>query len=260
MNTHLALIGGEEFADGFEEVHASLLAELEGRSRRVVYLPTAAADDGAEAVEHWCALAREKLASLGAVVETPRVVDRASANRQSYAQLIAEADWIYLGGGYAHVALRILRNTRALEALEAAKARGVLVTGASAGAMMLGERSFVMTPELLSEIGRVWETPPGAPVPANYDPPLPPPLDGLGWLPQVFCAPHFDRAWFSPKWLTRGLLSDGFRLLGIDEQTALVNVNGDGAWEVRGRGAVTIFRGRGEPRRYTAGEKVMLEM
>jgi hypothetical protein len=28
METHLALIGGEEFSPGFEEVHASLLAGL----------------------------------------------------------------------------------------------------------------------------------------------------------------------------------------------------------------------------------------
>jgi hypothetical protein len=28
METHLALIGGEEFSPGFEEIHASLLADL----------------------------------------------------------------------------------------------------------------------------------------------------------------------------------------------------------------------------------------
>ena len=30
METHLALIGGEEFSPGFEEVHASLLAYQPG--------------------------------------------------------------------------------------------------------------------------------------------------------------------------------------------------------------------------------------
>src|SRR5262245_35397814 len=121
MDARFALIGGEEFAEGFEAVHAGLLAEL-GPRRRVVYLPTATADDGAEAVDRWCSLAREKLSALGAVVQTPRIVDSASANDEGYVQMVAEADWVYLGGGYAHVAQRILLGTRVFEALHIAKA------------------------------------------------------------------------------------------------------------------------------------------
>jgi cyanophycinase-like exopeptidase len=254
MTAQLALIGGEEFSEGFEAVHASLLADLGGGDRRVVYLPTAAADDGPETVGHWCALAYEKLSALGAVVETPRVVDAASANDEHHAQRVAEADWVYLGGGYAHVAQRILQGTRVLAALDTAKARGALITGASAGAMWMGAQSIVITPELLAEIGRVWET--GAP--PDWDPPAPPLTEGLGWMPQVICAPHFDRPWFSRRWLNRGLLPDGFTLIGIDEQTALVKSSANGGWEVRGRGAVAVIRKDLTARRYVAGEKVSL--
>ena len=256
MSAHLALIGGEEFSDGFEAVHAKLLAELGNGNRRVVYLPTAAADDGAEAVEHWCRLAREKLSALSAVVDTPRVVDSASANDEQYAQMVAEADWVYLGGGYAHVALRILQGSRVLDALHQAKARGALITGASAGAMWMGAQSIVLLPELLAEIGRIWDAPQGAP--PDWDPPAPPLIQGLGWVPQSICAPHFDRPWFSRRWLERGLLPNGFTLIGIDEQTALVGGRANGAWEVRGRGKVTILRDGLESRRYAVGDQVVL--
>jgi hypothetical protein len=91
MSNRLALIGGEEFSDDFEAVHAGLMAAL-GRKPRVAFLPTAAAQDGTETVEYWCAQAREKLSALGAQVETPRVVDMASANEDFFANQIAEAD------------------------------------------------------------------------------------------------------------------------------------------------------------------------
>ncbi len=98
MHARLALIGGEEFATGFEEVHASLLKDT-GRARpRLVFLPTCAADDGNEAIEYWCNMAREQFTALGAIVETPLVIDRASADDPKCAQLIAEADLIYFGG------------------------------------------------------------------------------------------------------------------------------------------------------------------
>ncbi len=251
MHSRLALIGGEEFADGFEDVHASLLADVGVRQPHVVYLPTCAADDGDEAVDYWCVTARDKFTALGAIVETPRVVDRASADDPHYAQLIAEADLIYLGGGYPHVAMRILPNTRVMEALQEALAQGKLIAGASGGAMLMGTRSHVITPEIAAEIGRVWEH--GAP--PDWDPPLPQWIDCLGWMRGI-SAPHFNRV-FAWKWLDHGLLSNGEVLVGIDEQTALVAQDG-AACEVRGRGGVTLFRGNLQPIRYTAGENVTL--
>jgi len=258
MHTRLALIGGEEFSPGFEAVHAELLTGLGDGNQRVVYLPTAAADDGPETVEHWCTLAHEKLSALGAVVEAPRVVDAASANDERHALMVAEADWVYLGGGYAHVAQRILQNTRVLAALVAAKARGALITGASAGAMWMGAQSIVITPELREEIGRIWDTSQGAPL--DWDPPAPPLIEGLGWMPHSVCAPHFDRPWFSHRWLQRGLLPSGFSLIGIDEQTALVAANGSGPWGVRGRGRVTVISRDLKPKHFAAGERVTFQL
>ena len=250
MHLHLALIGGEEFAAGFEDVHASLLKDTGRAHPRLVFLPTCAADDGGEAIDYWCTTAREKFTALGAIVETPRVIDRASADDPRYAQLIAEADLIYFGGGYPHVAMRILPNTRVMSALQAAVQRGVLIAGSSGGAMLMGARSEVVTPELAAEIGRVWEH--GAP--PDWDPPLTTFIDCLGWVTHGFCAPHFNRV-FPWKWLEHGILADGEVLIGINEQTALVSRD-DNHWDVRGRGVVTLIRADWQPRRYAAGETV----
>src|SRR5262249_30286368 len=158
------------------------------------------------------------------------------------------------GGGYPHVAMRILPGTRVLAALQAAVARGVLLAGSSGGAMLMAARSEVVTSELLAEISRVWDQ--GAP--PDWDPPLPPLLDCLGLVPGV-CAPHFNRV-FSWKWLERGWVEPGATVIGLDEQTALVLAAGlgEGAWEVRGRGAATIIGPDRTPRRYGAGEVVRL--
>lgn len=252
MGNKLALIGGEEFADDFEEVHSGLAAALGGKPR-VAFLPTAAANDGIETVEYWCSLAREKLSALGAIVDTPRVIDRESANDPRHVQQVAEADWIYLGGGYAHVALPILQGTKAMEALLAARERGVLISGASAGAMMMGKQAIVITPELLEDVGKYWES--GAP--PDWDPPTPPLIPGLDWLPRTIVAPHFDRPWFSRKWLEYEFLPDGFTLIGIDERTTLARTT-NGGWEVFGRGAVTLHKPGHQMARYAPGESFKL--
>jgi len=252
MAYNLALIGGEEFSDNFREIHAGLTADR-GMKPQVAFLPTPAANDGNETIEYWCAQAREKLSVLGAMVKTPRVVDRKSANDPGFARQVTEADWVYLGGGYAHVAFPILRDSKVLEGIFSAKDRGALISGASAGAMMMGELSIVITPELLEDIGKYWES--GAP--ADWDPPVPPLIPGLGWLPKTVVAPHFDRPWFSKKWLERDFIPEGFTLIGIDEYTTLAR-NSNGSWELFGLGSVTLIKQGRQVARYSAGDTFTL--
>jgi cyanophycinase-like exopeptidase len=252
MVNRLALIGGEEFSDDFEEIHAGLVTALGGRPR-VAFLPTPAANDGIETVEHWCSLAREKLSALGANVNTPRVIDRESANDPLHVQQVAEADWVYLGGGYAHVALPILQGTKVMEALFSARERGALISGASAGAMMMGEQAIVITPELSEDVGKYWES--GAP--PDWDPPIPPLIPALNWLPQAIVAPHFDRPWFSRKWLERDLIPEGFTLIGIDECTSLAQ-NSSGKWEVFGGGSIWLYQAGYEIAHYATGDMFSL--
>jgi len=254
MAYNLALIGGEEFSDNFREIHAGLFTE-NSRKPRVAYLPTPAANDGNETIEYWCKQAHEKLSVLGAMVRTPRVVDRASANNLGYAQQIREADWVYLGGGYAHVAFSILRETKVQNGLFSARQRGALISGASAGAMMMGELSIVITPELMEDISKYWESG----TPPDWNPPAPPLIRGYGWLPKTVVAPHFDRPWFSRKWLEQDdFLPKGFTLIGIDEYTTLAQ-NSNGSWEVFGLGSVTLFKDGRQIAHYIAGNTFYLK-
>jgi len=254
MAYNLALIGGEEFSDNFQQIHSGLTVDR-GNAPRVAFLPTAAANDGNETIEYWCAQAREKLAILGAKVRSLRVVDRNSANDLCYAQQVREADWIYLGGGYAHVAFPILRETKVLNGLFSARQRGALISGASAGAMMMGELSIVIAQDLLEDIGKYWES--GAP--ADWNPPAPPLIRGFNWLPKTVVAPHFDRPWFSRKWLGQeDFLPKGFTLVGIDEYTTMAG-NTNGSWEVFGSGSVTLFKQGRQIARYTSGDIFTLD-
>jgi peptidase E len=255
MTSPIALIGGEEFADGFEDVHANLweVAQARQDSRStgngkpvsVVFLPTCATYDGPEVVTYWDAsrtpvTARRQVAPL-------RIVDE-SANDPENARLIAEADWIYIGGGYPHVGMRILGGTRAQHAIEEARRQGALISGASAGAMMLGARSWVITPELDAAITELFLNGTGV---ADWSLPLPPPLACLGIVPRSMCWPHANKL-FSIRWMQNGLLPPGHFVIGIDEQTALVNTGRDG-WEVLGRGKVTLVDERYQIRELPAG-------
>lgn len=254
----LALIGGEEFSDGFEPVHTRLLSlirfvrpGLQGRMVRVAFLPTCAADDGPEAVDSWCSLAQERLGALGAEVTPLRVVDRMSANDPELAQAALDVDWIYLGGGYPHVAMRILQDSVMLQAIHTARQQGTLISGASGGAMLMCARSWYMTPELNAAVSQLWDT--GGDF-SDLNVPLPPMLDCLGYIPRSVCWPHINRL-FAPEWLQQGLLPKGFTLIGIDEQTAAVSLAGD-KWEILGSGRVVLVDSDLQQRVFKAGDRL----
>ncbi|MCC7449199.1 MAG: Type 1 glutamine amidotransferase-like domain-containing protein [Anaerolineae bacterium] len=233
----LALIGGEEFAPGFEDVHADILSSVAGGQSRGVFLPTCAAHDGIDTVQYWCDKAQHNLSPFAGMVATPLVIDKPSANDPTNAGLIANADWVYLGGGFPHVGMTVLSSTAVLRELRRVAERGVLILGASAGAMMMCGESFVITPDLFG--GKV----------------KPEPIDGLGFIPNSLCIPHFNRSYLQ-HWTNDEVRPPNTTLIGINEQTALVNLHG--YWEVLGRGTVAIFECGSAITRYQAGQRVTL--
>lgn len=241
----LALIGGEEFADGFEHVHAELIPA----GSRGVFLATAATEDGINTVNYWRELAVQRLSAGGASVTAPLIVSRTDADEAVNVETISAADWIYLGGGKPHVAMGILAGTRVLDAVIAAAQHGKLILGASAGAMMICARSFVLSEAALNEFQhRMQHHQPGDPIP------MLPPLDCLGLIPDSLCLPHYNRSY--ARQIFRPELVDGaLRILGVDEQTALYNA--DGTWRVIGGGTVTIMHDRHQ-NSYQHGDTVAL--
>lgn len=262
MSYTLALIGGEEFADGFEDVHAHL-AEVayahrhssNGHPLKIAFLPTCAAHDGIETVEYWCDMAHQRLGASGAEISALKVIDQASADDPENARRIAEADWVYLGGGYPHVGLSILTGTRSLDALYLARQHGALIAGASAGAMLLCGQSWVITSELDESVTELM-TDGGNP--DEWDLPIPPFLDCLGLLPGTLLWPHLNR-FFSMNWVKRGMLPPGYTMIGVDEQTAVVRQH-DETWQVLGRGRAVIIGPDRNPLVYTNGAQFSLNL
>ncbi len=260
MAVHLALIGGEEFADGFEDVHAELAKRAyRGRQSRnahplkIVYLPTCAAHDGPETVQYWCEQAQQRLLILDAQVSALKIVDRASADDPENAHQLAEADWVYIGGGYPHVGMQILSGTLALGALHQAHQRGALISGASAGAMLLGARSWVITPEMDGVVTALLDQ---GGNPEEVDIPLPPFVDCLAYVPGVLCWPHLNK-FFALHWVEQGMLPPGCTMLGVDEQTAIVSEDTHN-WQVLGRGRSVVIDENREMRSYRSGGQFTL--
>jgi cyanophycinase len=227
----VALVGAGEFTPAMAQVDAALL-ESTGRSRpRVAVVPTASAPDGEETFQRWAAQGIEHFTALGAEVEAVLIRDPADAEDPEHAQAVGEADLIYFSGGKPDHLLRVLAESPVWTAALAAHARGAVLAGCSAGAMVLAARQPAL------RRGRL-------PFPLRWQ-------VALGVVEGVAVIPHYDRI---PEPLAAFVALQaprGVAILGIDEVTAFVGR--DGAWEVHGRARVTIWRGRHRTR-LRAGE------
>jgi cyanophycinase-like exopeptidase len=230
----VALLGADEFLPAVASLDAELLAAT-GRLRpRVAILPTASAPDGEEVFRRWAAMGVEHFEALGAEVEAVLVRDRAEADDPASVQAVAEADVVYLSGGDPGHLLRTLAGSGVWAAAEAIHERGGVLVGCSAGAMVLCDRQALV------------RRPPHLPI--RYEP-------ALGVVPGIAAFPHYDKI---PEPLAALMIlraPRGTVVLGLDEGTAAVG--GDGGWMVRGRGRVTVWRGR-HRERFRDGEAFRL--
>lgn len=219
-----------------DDVDRELLASI-GRDRpRVAIVPAASWPDGEAVFRGWAESGDAHFSALGAEAVPVLITDRKSADDESAAASIAGADLVYFSGGKPGYLLSLLRDTAAGAALREAYARGAVIAGCSAGAMVLGGyqpqfggRGFLRPP-----FG--WQ-------------------DGLGLVPGLVVIPHYDAI---PEMLVAPLFRaapKGALVVGIDEKTALVGR--DGSWQVQGAGRVTVWRGR-RRERHLSGETISL--
>ena len=219
----IALHGGGEFQRGSEIGDRRLIVAAGGADAHVIIVPTAAGIDYPEAA------ARNGIAwfkKLGAQADAAMAVDAKSANDPAVVAKIETATVIYLPGGDPVFLVNALRGSKAWAAILSAHQRGVVVGGASAGAMALGTK--------------MWNPHSGKLI------------DGLG-LVSIVTLPHFRSASNDRAKALRQELDPSIRLFGIAEQTSAI-FNGSN-WVVWGPGEVVEFT-PGNARTYQTGEVI----
>ena len=154
--------------------------------------------------------------SLGATdVESLPLIDKASANDETIAKSLRESKLIYLLGGFTHYLGETLKDSLAWKACLEAFENGAVIAGSSAGAMVMCE--FYYDPYE----GKIHE--------------------GLNLVSNSLVLPHHNT--FGKGW-SRSLLKQipNVTLIGIDEQTGMVNDGEHGMWNVYGAGEATLYR------------------
>ena len=158
------------------------------------------------------------------------VIDRTSANNESLARSLLTAKLIYMLGGFTHYLGQTLKDSVAWRAVLEAYQDGAVVAGSSAGAMVMCQY--------------------------YYEPGSGQVYPGLNLVSNSIVLPHHDT--FGKNWAP-GLTTQfpDVTLIGIDEQTGMLNDGEKGTWTVYGRGAVTLYR-KGQAETHQTGKSVSL--
>ncbi|HEX2699264.1 MAG TPA: Type 1 glutamine amidotransferase-like domain-containing protein [Acidimicrobiales bacterium] len=204
----LALVGGGEWRPGCD--FDARLLDASGGSE-VLVLPTAAAYEHPErAVE----FAERWFEALGATVRGLPVLRRPDAEDDTYVKAVAEARFIYVGGGSPLHLRSVFKSSSLWQALLAAWQGGAVLAGSSAGAM-------VLTDPMVDPRGGAFTL-------------------GLGLVSQVAVIPHAD-SWSPEKsHRTISLAPEGLPVVAIDERTAVIFESGKG-WTAAGAGNVRVW-------------------
>ena len=216
MPGHILLEGGAEFGGQMAAPDLRAIQLAGGFNSPICILPTAAAPDhndrraGGNGVRWFTHLGATQVTSLP-------VIDAASAGDTGLANQLRQARLVYLLGGFPGYLGQTLSGSLAWQAILEAYASGAVVGGSSAGAMVVCAHYFD------PESGRI--------------------LDGLNLLPRACVIPHHNHS--GKNWASR-LLKEipADTLIGIDEQTGLIDDGPQGAWNVYGKGGVTVYRDR----------------
>ena len=234
MTGTLALVGAGEFLETMNQVDQALLA-LAGRTR-VVVLPTASAPDGPGVPERWAKMGIDHFQALGAQTDAVMALDRAACADPALAARVRAANLVYFSGGKPDYLYNTLVDTPVWHAVRDVLARGGVVAGCSAGAMIMGAFVPVFAERL------------GIPTISQWQ-------DSFKLVPNAIIAPHYNEF---PELFSNVIFGGrpaGTFLIGVDADTALVGLNG--SWQVMGVRRVTIKHDHAT-QRYTEGQTVPL--
>ena len=226
---YLLLEGGAEFGGRMRDPDLRAIELAGGFDAPLRILPTAAAPDhnhvnaGSNGVRWFQGLGARDVGSLP-------LIDKASANDQAIADSLRSAKLIYLLGGFTHYLGQTLKDSLAWDAAVEAYRNGAVIAGSSAGAMVMCEFYYHHNE------GKVFK--------------------GLNLVPNSLVIPHHNS--FGKRWAPK-LLKEipNVTLIGIDEETGMIDGGESGSWTVHGRGGVTLYR-NGKLETYKAGDEFLL--
>ncbi|MGO9015393.1 MAG: cyanophycinase [Dissulfurispiraceae bacterium] len=213
---YILLEGGAEFGGRMAEPDKRAIELAGGLDAQVSIIPTAAVPDnnhqraGQSGVRWFKSLGAKQVTSLP-------LIDRASADEFTIASALRRSRLIYLLGGFPQYLAQTLAGTLSWQAILEAYAAGAVIGGSSAGAMILCQH--------------------------YYDPATSRIVNGLNLVLQACVVPHHNT--FGKGWASSLLpfIPDAV-IIGIDEQTGLIDDSEEREWTVFGKGAVTIYKGR----------------
>ncbi len=224
MPGQIALVGGDEFRPGCEDMDREIMRASGHDPAKVVVIPTAAVTGPAKAANDGAT----HFGALGGDSSQLMLLERGHAEDPDFFAPATLADVVYFTGGSPEHLLETVRKSQFLAALLASVEEGAVLAGSSAGAMVMG--SMMRGPR-----GGGW-------------------VDALGLVPGVAVLPHHERrdqAETSQE-LQRSAPS-GLTFLGIDARTGCLGTPGN--WRVVGFGRVTVYQGS-EWQVYNAGDKL----
>ncbi len=229
MRGHILLEGGAEFGGQMAEPDRRAIELAGGLDAPVGIIPAAAAPDnnhqraGQNGVR-W-------FKGLGAAQTTlVPLIDRVSANQPSVVASLRRLRLIYLLGGFPHYLEETLSGSLSWEAIMEAYLGGAVIAGSSAGAMVLCQHYYHSGPKNI--------------------------MEGLNLLPKACVIPHYNT--FGQNWFPhlQALLPEG-TIIGIDEQTGMIDDGAHGKWNVYGKGSVTRWKA-GKVKIYRTGQTFSL--
>jgi len=226
---HLLLEGGAEFGGWMREPDLRAIELAGGSDAPLRIIPTAAAPDNNH--DNAGSLGTRWFGSLGAkdVISLP-LINKASAKNQEIAMALRETKFIYMLGGFTHYLGQTLKGSPAWKAAVDAYNNGAVIGGCSAGAMVMCEFYYHHNEKKIYE--------------------------GLNLVPNSLVLPHHNS--FGKRWAPK-LLKDipGVTLIGIDEETGIIDDGENSSWNVYGRGEATLYR-EGQVEIYKVGETLSL--
>ncbi|MDH3825951.1 MAG: Type 1 glutamine amidotransferase-like domain-containing protein [Desulfobacterales bacterium] len=213
---YILLAGGAEFSGRMAKPDRRAIELAGGLGASIRIIPAAAAPDnnhqraGKNGVNWFKKLGAVNVAALP-------LIDRKSADDPAVVKSLQRSKMVYLPGGFPRHLAQSLAGSDSWQAILSAHQSGAVIAGSSAGAMIFCEH--------------------------YYDPDEKDIFGGLGLIPNACILPHHDT--FGKSWAPElAQRMPGVVLIGIDEQTGMLNDGPEGRWQVYGDGpgGVTLYK------------------